>query len=82
MLDLLLRLDRIILAFICAGVFWFLAAMVHYGPGEFTALEAHIVHAALERLIVGPFGREGGTIFLGLPGLIAGAAVLMWQRQD
>ena len=79
MLDLFLRLDRIILAFICAGVFWFLAAMVHYGAGEFTSLEAHMVHAALETLIVGPFGRVGGTIFLVLLGLIAGAVVLMRQ---
>ena len=82
MLDLLLRLDRLILAFMCAGVFWFLAAMVHYGAEEFTSLEAHAINAALATLIVGPFGREGGTIFLVALGLIAGAAVLMWQRRD
>ena len=82
MIDVLLRLDRIVLAFICAGVFWFLAAMVHYGAEEFTSLEAHMVHAALETFIVSPFGREGGTILLVLIGLIAGAAVLMWQPRD
>jgi hypothetical protein len=82
MLDLLLRLDRLILALICAGVFCFLAAMVHYGAEEFTSLEAHAVYAALETLIVAPFGREGGAIFLALLGLIAGAAVLMWQGRD
>lgn len=79
MTDTFLRLDRIIQACICAGVFWFLAAMVHYGSEEFTSLEAHMVQSALETLIVGPFGREGGTIFLVLLGLIAAAAVLMRQ---
>jgi len=74
-----LRLDRVVQALLCAGFFWFLAALVHHGIGEedLASRKARIAQFVLETVIVGTFGRTGGTILFVLIGLFAGAAVLM-----
>ena len=74
-----LRLDRVVQALLCTGFFWFLAALVHHGMGEedLVSRKARIARFVLETMIVGTFGRTGGTILFVAVGLIAGGALLM-----
>lgn len=79
--DLILRLDRIVQAAVCALFFWALAAMIHFGAtsGEGTR-RTKAVHFVLETLVVGTFGRPGGVVFFAVLGLLTGAALLVSSR--